>query len=40
MKPDKPLRPDRTELMSRGFALLALLAGVVWAWVQGGTALP
>ena len=34
----KPLRPDRAELMSRGLALAALLAAVVWAWIDGGAA--
>ena len=37
MKHGKPLRPDRTEMLSRALALAALLAGVVWAWLDGGT---
>ena len=38
MKSDKPLRRDRGELIARGFALAALLAGVVWAWLDAGGA--
>ncbi|MEG3183738.1 hypothetical protein [Novilysobacter erysipheiresistens] len=36
----KPLRPDRAELLSRGMAIVALLAAVVWAWINGGTLPP
>jgi len=36
MKSDKPLRRDRAELVARGCALAALLAGVLWAWFGGG----
>lgn len=37
---DKPLRPDRAELLSRGMAIVALLAAVVWAWIDGGAIPP
>ncbi len=36
----KPLRPDPAELVSRGLAIAALLAAVVWAWIDGGATLP
>lgn len=36
----KPLRPDRAELLSRGLAIAALLAAVVWAWIDGGSLPP
>ena len=38
MKSDKPLRRDRGELIARGFARAALLAGVVWVWLDAGGA--
>ena len=34
----KPIRPDGAELMSRWLAIVALLAAVVWAWIDGGAA--
>jgi hypothetical protein len=40
MKPDKLLRCDRTELVARGCAFAALLAGVLWAWFGAGGATP
>ena len=39
MRTGKPMRPDRAELVSRGMALAALLAGVVWAWLDAGAGL-
>jgi len=33
-----PGRPDRFELISRGLLGLALVAGVIWALGQGGSA--
>ena len=39
MRMGKPVRPDRAELMSRGLAFAALLAGVVWAWLDAGVGL-
>lgn len=38
MSAQKPTRSDRLERVARAMLGLALLAGVIWAWTDGGAA--
>jgi hypothetical protein len=40
MSAQKPIQPDRFERVARALLALALLAGVIWAWTDGGTMPP